>query len=122
MTGETLSMPAPPVPAAFDMDLMTIEPTRWFSPVQPGWPAVLAVGERLGVPWLVNPLLAGLNVLLPFALVRELYERRTARVAVLLLAVSPWHVFMAMNFMTHTVSLTFALGAAVLVAWSRRTG
>ncbi|MGH7449514.1 MAG: hypothetical protein ACRELT_18205, partial [Longimicrobiales bacterium] len=50
-----LTMPLPPVPAAFDLDLMTFEATRWYSPVPPGWPAALAVGVYFGAAWLVNP-------------------------------------------------------------------
>ena len=88
----------------------------------PGWPAMLAVGMRLGAPWLVNPILGGVNVLLAYLLIWGLYNRHTARLAVLLLAVSPWFVFMAMNFMTHTFSLTCALASVVLVQHARRTG
>jgi 4-amino-4-deoxy-L-arabinose transferase-like glycosyltransferase len=117
-----LSMPAPPVRDAFDLDLMTFEPTRWYSPVPPGWPAVLSLGVLLGVPWLVNPLLNGCNVLLVYVLVGGLYGRRTARWSVLLLATSPWFLFMGMNFMTHTLALLAALMAAVSVARMRRSG
>jgi 4-amino-4-deoxy-L-arabinose transferase-like glycosyltransferase len=117
-----LTMPAPPVPNAIDVDLMHYEADRWFSPVPPGWPAMLALGVLFGVPWLVNPILAGLNVVLAYVLLRELYDRPTARFAVLLLSVSPWYVFMAMNFMTHTVTLTCALAAALGLALARRTG
>jgi hypothetical protein len=117
-----LTMPAPPAPEAFNIDLMNYEPTRWFSPVPPGWPAVLTLGMLVGVPWLVNPLLGGVNILLAYLLVRKLYDRRSARLAVLLLCASPWHVFMAMNFMTHTLTLTCALSAAVAVIRARTTG
>jgi 4-amino-4-deoxy-L-arabinose transferase-like glycosyltransferase len=115
-----LAMPLPPVPDAFSVDLMTYQATRWFSPVPPGWPAILALGARLGLPWLVDPILGGINILLAYGLLRELYPRRTARLATVLLAVSPWHLFMAMNFMTHTATLTCALAAALAVARLRR--
>jgi 4-amino-4-deoxy-L-arabinose transferase-like glycosyltransferase len=117
-----LTMPAPPVPEAFNIDLMNYEIDRWYSPVPPGWPLMLAAGVLLGVPWLVNPLLAGVNVLLTYVFLRELYDRRGARIAVLLLCVSPWYIFMSMNFMTHTFTLTCALAAAVGVARARKTG
>lgn len=116
-----LTMPPPPVPAAFDLDLVTFEPTRWYSPVPPGWPAALAVGAFFGVPWLVNPVLGGLCVLLAYTLLREMYARRTARVALLLLCASPWFLLMSMNFMTHTFTLFAALVAAVATARARRT-
>lgn len=117
-----LTLPLPPVPEAFDVDLMNYEADRWFCPVPPGWPLALALGVLLGVSWLINPVLAGVNVVLAFLLVRELYDRRTARLAVLLLCISPWHVFMAMNYMTHTFTFTCMLAAALALQWSRRTG
>ena len=116
-----LELPLPPVPEAFNVDLMTYEAARWFSPVPPGWPAVLAIGEFLGAPWLVNPVFAGINVLLVYVLVRELANLRTARLSVLLLAVSPWYLFMAMSFMPHVVMLSFAIASALAVARARRT-
>lgn len=64
----------------------------------------------------MNPILAGLNVLLAWALVQRLYDRRIARLTALLLAASPWHLLMGMNFMSHTFSLTCTLGAAYAVA------
>ncbi|MCS6954394.1 MAG: glycosyltransferase family 39 protein [Bryobacterales bacterium] len=117
-----LSLPAPPVPEAFEVDLMDLEGDRWFSSVPPGWPAVLAIGVLLGVPWLVNPVLAGVNTLGAWYLIRELYDPRVARLTALLLAVSPWHVFMGMNFMTHTATLTcgLAVGIGLLLAQRRR--
>jgi hypothetical protein len=117
-----LTMPAPPVPEAFNIDLMNYEKDKWYSPVPPGWPAMLSAGVILGVPWLINPLLAGINVILTYIFLREPYDRRSARMAVLLLCVSPWYVFMAMNFLTHTFTLTGALAAAVAVARARKTG
>jgi 4-amino-4-deoxy-L-arabinose transferase-like glycosyltransferase len=115
-----LTMPLPPVPDAFNLDLMTIEATRWYSPVPPGWPAVLAIGAFFGAAWLVNPVLNGINVLLAYGLLLELYGRRTARLGTLLLACSPWFLFMGMNFMTHSLTMTAALAAVLGVAKLRR--
>ncbi len=115
-----LTLPIPAAPDAFNLDLMTYEATRWYSPVPPGWPLALAVGAFIGVPWLVNPVLGGLNVLLTYLVLREFYARRTARLAVLLFCVSPWQIFLAMSFMTHTWTLTCALAATAAVARLRR--
>lgn len=114
-----LTLPPPPAPLAFNIDLMHYEATRWYSPVPPGWPFVLAIGAWAGVPWLVNPVLAGLNILLAYAVLWSMHGRRTARLATLFLAVSPWFVFMAMNFMTHQVTLFFALLGALAVSCVR---
>lgn len=117
-----LTLPAPPVPAAFDVDLMEYEPDRWYSPMAAGWPAVLALGTLAGVPWLVNPLLAGINVVLACALLTHLFSRRIAGIAAALLALSPWFVFLGMSFMTHQLTLTCVLGAALGIVHARRTG
>ena len=116
-----LTMPAPPISEAFDFYLMHFHKGQWFPSPPPGWPVMLALGALLNIPWLVNPVLAGLNVLLVYILFQQLYSRRIARLAVLLLCVSPWHLFMAMNFMVHTFTLTCALIAAVSIMQARRT-
>jgi len=120
-TGKMM-MPPPPVEPAFEVDLMEYQPDKWYGAVPLGWPVVLAAGAALGAPWLVNPVLAGLNILLAYLFLGELYPRRVARIGVLLLCVSPWNVFLAMSYMTHTVTMTCALVAFLGVARARRTG
>jgi 4-amino-4-deoxy-L-arabinose transferase-like glycosyltransferase len=117
-----VTLPVPPVPEAFDIDITVVDGDRWYSPAPPGWPAILALGERAGFPWLVNPLLAGLCILLAYSLISQLYDRPTARLTIALLAVSPWFLFMGMNFMTHTSSLAAALLAGLGTLRARRTG
>jgi 4-amino-4-deoxy-L-arabinose transferase-like glycosyltransferase len=117
-----LVMPPPPVVRAFEINLMEYQPDKWYAVPPMGWPVVLAIGAALGVPWLVNPILAGLNILLSYLFLGELYPRRIARVAVLLLCLSPWHIFMAMSYMTHTLTMTCTLLAFLGIARARRTG
>ena len=117
-----IALPPPPVPPAFDVDLMYLDDVRWFSPVPPGWPALLAIGAAARIPWIVDPLLAALAVLLTHAVLREIYPPRVARGATVLLAVSPWLLFLGMSFMTHVATLVFALAAALGIARARRTG
>jgi hypothetical protein len=115
-----LTMPVPALLEAFDLDLFDHDATRWWASPPVGWPLILAIGVLFKADWLVNPLLAGVCVFLSFLLVRELYDRRTARLTVFLLALSPWHALVGMSYMTHTVSLAFALWAAVALAWARK--
>jgi hypothetical protein len=117
-----LDLPVPPVPDAFSVDLMTYEAVRWYSPVPPGWPAVLAIGTLLGVPWLVNPLLSGLCVVACHLLVRDVFDERMARITTVLLCVSPWFLFLGMSLMTHQLTLAAALFAAVAAARLRNGG
>ncbi len=117
-----LSAPAPPVTRAFEVYLVSCEAGRCTSPFPPGWPMILALGVLVHAAWLVNPLLGACNVLLLYLFARELWDVKVARVATLLLTVSPWHLLMSMSFMSHVSSLTCALCAALCVARSYRTG
>lgn len=117
-----VKLPAPPVPEAFEVYLMKLDGDRWYPAPPPGWPMILAIGALLGLAWLVNPLLAGLNLVLAYKLTGELYGERTARLTAFLLACSPWYVFLGMSFMTHMAALTFALLAALFTNRARRTG
>jgi hypothetical protein len=108
-----LRAPLPPVPEAFEAYLIRCDAAGCASPVPPGWPALLAVGAFLGVPWLVNPALAAAIVALVFRLVREVYDLPTARLSALLLAASPWFLFVSMSVMTHDAALAGALVAAL---------
>ena len=111
--GGEISWPVPPAVDALDVYLMDVQHDRWFAVTPPGWPAALAVGVFFGLPWLVNPLLGALSIPLAHAIVRRLGGRGRAHVAALLLATSPWLLFLSASFMTHALSLFL-----VLAAWS----
>ena len=115
-----LSAPILPVQDAFTPEMVLVDADRWFSIFPPGWPGLLALGQRLGSPWLVNPLLAGFSVILVRLLVGETHGRGTARLVVVLLCTSPWFIFLSMSFMAHTASLACALLGAWAVARARR--
>lgn len=85
-----------------------------FSPFSPGWPALLALGEAVGLPWLLNPLLAGLFCALLWPLVREWSDARTATLATAIAAFSPAAVILGGSRMAHT-SVLVALAALLLV-------
>jgi len=117
-----LYLPAPPDPHAFSCGLAWVHNGKWYSAQLPGWPAVLAIGARLGVPWLVNPLLGALAILLAYEFVRRLYDEKMARGAILLLAFSPWLLVMSATMMGHPASLVFTLAALLGVQLAREHG
>jgi hypothetical protein len=101
-----------PVPRAFEAYLIDCQ-DRCLSITNPGWPAMLALGHLIKAPWLINPVLAAVTVFLLFHFLRRLYDLPTARLATCLLAISPWYLFLAMSFMTHSATLFAALAAAL---------
>ena len=85
----------------------------------PGWPAILALGEIVGLPWIINPLLAACLPLLVYALTLEWTDSRTARIAALLVAISPAIWMLGASRMAHT-SVLVALASAWLVLTRRK--
>ena len=102
-----LAAPAPPVPGAFPTPFTVVRDGRWFSQYPPGAPLVLALGFLLGVPWLVEPLMAAAATLLVYAIGRRQYGRGTGLLAALLMAASPFLALQAGSFMSHVPAMFF---------------
>jgi hypothetical protein len=117
-----LWLPAPPDPMAFDIPFCTSDASRWYCATPAGWPLALAGGIRVGLPWLVNPLLGGIAILLAHALLRRLYGKDTADGVAILLAVSPWLLYMSANLMTHNLTLVLMLLGFLSVQNAREGG
>ena len=115
-----LYMPAPPDAASFAVTHIVNDGTKWFAYGFPGWPAVLALGVLVGFPWVVNPILGGLSILLIHKILSELYGKGLAHAVIGLLAVSPWFLFTSASFMAHSASLLWALLAIRGVQNARR--
>lgn len=116
-----IAIDVPPVHRAFENYLTTASPQGWYSVVPPGWPAVLAIGAAVGAEHWVNPLLSGANLLFMAILLHGWYGRRTRQLGVLLLAASPWQLFLGMSYMPQSATLAAALLAALGVERARRT-
>ena len=89
---------------------------KWMAQYPPGWPALLSIGVRLGAAWIVNPLLAGLLVVVIYRLARELFGEDTGRAASLLAVFSPYLTIMGSSMMSHTSS-ALALILFLLLLW-----
>jgi hypothetical protein len=103
-----VSSPAPPHADFFEQTFVMNGP-EWYSMYPPGHSAMLAVGVFAGMPWIVNPLLGGLAVVLLYLLGKEVYGEVTGRIAASLAAVSPFVLFMSSEFMNHSSSLVFVI-------------
>ena len=88
---------------------------KWFSIFPPGWPAALAVGVALGLPFLVNPIIAALTVPIGHAFLSRWSSQRLAVMTTLLLMVSPWYLAMGASMMSHSLTLFLVLAAWLLM-------
>ena len=101
--------PAPPEAARAGLEyyLLNVDQGRWFGVQTPGWPATLSLAVLFGAPWLLNPLLAGMSVLLAHGVARELTNKRRADVVAWLMCTSPWFLGTAASLMPHGAGLFF---------------
>ena len=87
--------PEPPLPQFFEHAFVVITDGRWFAKYPPGWSLALAPGVWLGLPWLINPLCAGVTVALIYVIGRRLYGPLAGGWAALLTLTSPFFLFMS---------------------------
>ncbi|MEZ5921065.1 MAG: hypothetical protein R3C60_06890 [Parvularculaceae bacterium] len=114
-----LWLPAPPSPESFDVFMMDEFKGRWFATWPPGWPLALSFGVLINMPWVINPLLAALSVILLHAFVLGHADRGTANLSALLLATSTWFLSMSSTLMSHTFITALVLGSWVLITRTR---
>lgn len=110
-----IAITPPEVIEAFDHYLMRNDGTRWYSVNMPGWPAAMAISLWLGVPALLNPVLAGVSVVLLHRFVRTQIDWGTANLIILLLAVSPWYLSISSTMLLHTFTYALVLGCWTLL-------
>ena len=113
--------PSPPLPEFFAYPHV-INDGRWYAQYPPGHALLLTPGVWLGVPWLINPLLAGLGTAAVYLLAREVYDRRVASWAALLALLSPFLIFMAGGMMSHVGAFCLLTLHAWLLLRAVRTG
>lgn len=116
-----LSFPAPPEAAQPGLAyyLLEVRDGRWFSTSVPGWPAALAPFVAIGLPWLLNPLLAGIAVLLGYDIARRMAGRDMADLVALFMGTSPWLIAASASLMPHMLTLVLMLFAWWMILRSR---
>lgn len=114
-----LSVAPPPDSVSFAVPHLLTTGGGWFSKYFPGWPLLLSLGVTGRVPWLVNPVLGAVAILLAHALLRRLYGAGMANVVVLLLACSPWLITSSGEMMSHPAALAFGLLALLAIELQR---
>ena len=117
-----LHAPTPVHPELLRVDHVLLTP--WVcSKYPPGTSALLAIGVRLGVPWLVTPLEGVVALIAMRAAVRRLLGERDAFVAVAVLGGAPLFAFQAASFYSHTAAVMWlAIAFALAVAWTTEGG
>ena len=89
---------------------------RWFGQFPIGWSLLLAPGLLIGMPWIVNPILAGWTAASIYRFAAKTTDETTARIASILFATNSFVLLMSGSQMNHTPALAFLMYALVGVA------
>ncbi len=101
-----LYAPSPCFKEAFDFPHI-INNGKWYSQYPPGFPILLVPWVMAGVPWLINPLFAGLSIFVLYFLGLELFGKREGLIAGFLGAASIWLIVISSTMMSHTTNMFF---------------
>ena len=101
-----LTVPSPPMREFFDFTHI-INNGNWYSQYPPGHSFLMMLGVLVGAPWIINPLIGSLTIVLFYFLGKELYGDAIGRLAALLGLFSPFILFMSSEFMNHASALFF---------------
>jgi len=104
-----ITAPAHPLQRFFDSAFIASSNGRLFSIMPLGWPLIMALWAWLGIPWLANPLISSLSVVLLYQIGSRAYSRGIGFWAALLMALSPFHAYMSGTFFAHPCSLFLTL-------------
>ena len=113
-----LTAPSPDVEQAFWTPFVLDYEGQRFGKYPPGWPGVLAAGVLVGLPWLVNPLLAALSLYLVYRLGQTLYDERAGLLAALLGLTSPLFLVLSGSYLSHLASLVWLLLFSLWFVWT----
>ena len=102
-----VGVPAPEHFEFFQYPFLTVENGLLHAKYLPMHSLILALGILLGAELLVQPILAAFSLLLIYLIARQLYGQLTAKATALLVAVSPFFLYMHTSFFSHTTSLLF---------------
>jgi len=80
---------------------------KWYSEYPPGHSFLMMFGAMLGIPWIINPLMGSLSIMVFYFIGKEIYDEKTGRLAAALGLFSPFIIFMSSEFMSHGSALFF---------------
>ncbi len=113
-SGRLAAPPAPLSKEFFHLLYFIQSPDKWYSSFFPGQSILLALGVLLKFPFLVNPLLTAVLLLVTIWAGRKLYSISTGIIAGFLLLCSPFVLFQGASYFSHIFP---AVLVTVILVW-----
>lgn len=113
-----------PIPAHGDFFLaenMLMHEGKWYSIYPIGHAFWLALGECFGLSFAVNPAMGAATCVMVWALTRQVFDEKSAKIAGLLALVSPFVAYMSAEYMNHaSAGLSLVVELWVILRLTRR--
>ncbi len=100
---------APPSPESLTGDNIVANNGKWYSKYTIGWPLLLALGQLIHIPFLINALLASGSLLLLYLMAKQIFGKTAGVLAIIITLFSPYFLLQAASFYLHTSSGFFVL-------------
>lgn len=101
-----LSVPSPKHREFFDF-YHVINDGKFYSKYSPGWPFFLMFGKIIRFPMIINLIFGVLTLIVVYLIGKELFSEKIARLALLLMAISPFFIFNSASYFSHSSTLFF---------------
>ncbi|HEX7361134.1 MAG TPA: hypothetical protein VF283_11655 [Bryobacteraceae bacterium] len=115
-----LSAPAPPgavntpdTPQPIDFTHHIVHDGRWFSKYPVGWPAVLAIPEKLHFGWAAAPLLGALLLVIAGWIAREAFGAATVAPSLWIAVLSPYWLATCVEVLSDALCAVLVAGACL---------
>ncbi|HWQ84367.1 MAG TPA: glycosyltransferase family 39 protein, partial [Anaerolineales bacterium] len=105
-----LTVPTPPEPKSFLVPFVVDYEGRRFGKYPPGWPALLAIGELVGLRGWINPLLSGLGIWLTYRIGKKILGETVGLLAAGLTITSPLFLMNSGMLLSHPLGLVLTAG------------
>jgi len=102
-------------PLELDYQNHVLLPRGWFTHFPPGWSLLLASGYALHAPWLINPLLGLVLLVLSASIGQKFFSREVGALTVILLCTSLFFLANSVWMMSHMLCACLAAGACWLL-------
>lgn len=96
-----------PEPREFFRFFHVINDGHYYGKYPPGWPLILSLGVLVNAPWLVNPVLGTLTLLLIHRTARENFSQEVANATLYAAAINPFLIFNSASYFSHSSCLLF---------------
>ena len=110
-----LTVASPPQAESFLVPFVVDHNGQRFGKYPLGWPVMLAIGVRLGIRSLINPLFAGLGVWLTYRLGKKVFSETVGVIASVLTLTSPFFLMNSGSLLSHSFGLV--LSTAFVLSW-----